>query len=423
MNMNPKVVICLCLCAVAASTACAGAGKGHKHRNRDQSTGLDYHDTLEDALDWSKENDNKPVLLLLQNARGATDAKQAAKLSSWPVLVQACDEHFAAVKGLTKSLQIRALAKAAGVKTLPYILWLDQYGNPVKAQPIPDSADSLADTVRNWPTLIAAVEKFIKDTTARGERYLAQGNLREAYQEYTTLAPFKGPLVEKAQQGRDKVKESWRNLIVVSLRSAPGSRERKIIVDGLLQEIQGTDCESQIKKMIAAADQSAQAAEPAANKPAAEPPAVAVAEAKTPPAAAQPAKPAPPDKDDSADDLDTTGRGKALADLAAMPSSPAPAAPGASALQAGFLNDSAEPRQKVAARLIQEGAAFYKQALAENVDRGPARNKLLKDAYGSLDKASLILQECIAQKPDAKLEHLLQQMSMMMYGCIKYQSL
>ncbi|MGD0091987.1 MAG: hypothetical protein ABSE73_18905 [Planctomycetota bacterium] len=455
--MKHNAIIWLALAACAAGTACA-AGRGHKP-NKDQGPDLDWHDTLEDALDWSKENKDKPVMLVLYHARAAgksragdgahaaptaTDAAQIAKLGSWPILVQASSDHFAAVKGSPKNLQIRALAKAAAVKTLPFIVWLDQYGNPVKAQPIPDSAAPLADTARNWPTLIANVEKFLKETTARGEKYLAQGHLREAYLELTPLAPFKGPLAEKAQQDRDKVKEAWRNLALASNTSAPDSRERKVVMDGLLQEIQGTDCEHQIKQLIAVADQSAPAAEPAKNAPATEPPPAAAADAKPPAAVAQPAKPAaaadakppaaaaepakpaapaPPEKDEASDELDTTGHGKALADLAAMPSTPAPAAPGASALQSGFLNDSAEPRLKEAARLIQEGSAAYKQALADNMDRGPARNKLLKSAYSNLDKASLILQEFVAQKPDAKLDSLLQQMSMMMYGCIKYQSL
>ncbi|MCY3022100.1 MAG: hypothetical protein NTW87_24070, partial [Planctomycetota bacterium] len=421
------------IAALCAATASAGQAsrKNKRQRSSADAGGLDWHESLDDALDWAKQN-KKPAMLVIFRPGNQNDVKQVAKLGTWPALVDACDEHFAAAKLSPRVPAAKAIARAAGVKSSPAVVWLDQYGNPIKTEPIPDSANPLADTVKNWPNLIGKIEKFLKERTAIGDKLLTQGHLREAYLEFSTVAPYKGPFAEKAQQGREKVKESWRTLVLASSMSPPDSRERRIVLDGLLQEVEGTDCEQEIRQLVAAADKTARPVGSAKGDAPAIPPAVAAADPKpaTPPAAPdQATKPgmsaaqATAASDDT-DELDTTGDGKSLADLAATaPKVPAPVDAAARLPQLDVLREGTDQRLKETAGLLQEGIGSYKRALADSMERGPARNKLLKSAYASFDKASSIIQESTAQKPDPRLEKLLQQIAMMMYGCVKYQSL
>lgn len=423
----------LCIAALCAAAASAGQGsRKHKRpRNPGDVGGLDWHETLDDALDWAKQN-KKPAMLVIFRPGNQNDAKQVAKLGTWPALVDACDEHFAAARLPTRNATARAIAKAAGVKSLPAVVWLDQCGNPIKTETIPDTPNPLADTVKNWPNLIGKVEKFLKERTASGDKLLTQGHLREAYLEFSTVAPYKGPCAEQAQQGREKVKESWKGLILASRMSPPDSRERRIVLEGLLHEIEGTDCEPEIRRLVVAADKAGRAVGSAKSDAPAEPPAVAAVDPKpsTPPAAPdQATKPGTSAAQATAaandtDELDTTGDGKSLTDLVTTaPKVSAPVDAAASLPQLDLLREGADPRLKEAAGLVQEGIGSYRRALADSMERGPARNKLLKSAYANFDKASSMIQESTAQKPDARLEKLLQQIAMMMYGCVKYQSL
>jgi len=423
----------LCIAALCAATATAGqAGRKNKRQRSSADVGgLDWHESLDDALDWANQN-KKPAMLVIFRPGNQNDARQVARLGTWPALVDACDEHFAAARLSVRVPAARVIARAAGVKSLPAVVWLDQHGNPIKTEAIPDSPNPLADTVKNWPNLIGKVEKFLKERTAIGDKLLTQGHLREAYLEFSTVAPYKGPFAERAQQGREKVKESWKNLVLASSMSLPDSRERRIVLDGLLQDVEGTDCEPEIRRLVVAANKAGRAVGSAKSDAPAELPAVAAADPKpaTPPAAPdQATKPGVSAAQVTAasndtDELDTTGEGKSLADLAATaPKVPDPVDAAARLPQLDVLREGTDPRLRDAAGLLQEGIGSYKRALADDMDRGPARNKLLKSAYASFDKASSIIQEGTAQKPDARLEKLLQQIAMMMYGCVKYQSL
>ena len=65
----------------------------------------------------------------------------------------------------------------------------------------------------------------------------------------------------------------------------------------------------------------------------------------------------------------------------------------------------------------------WRGLIADTTDRGPARNAMLKTAYEKLTQAMEIVEASNAAKPDAQLDKVSQDISMMMYGCLKYQSL
>jgi len=57
------------------------------------------------------------------------------------------------------------------------------------------------------------------------------------------------------------------------------------------------------------------------------------------------------------------------------------------------------------------------------MDRGEARNKLLRAAHTKFDKALALLDQATAGKPDTQTGKLMERIGMLMYGCLKYQSL
>ena len=404
----------------------AQAGKGGRRRTNNDGPNnptvddgkIDWHDTVDEALDWAKKN-KKPVMLVIRRAANKADLKLVAKLSEWPVLVDASTERFAAVKGAPRVEQIQDIAKLAGVKTLPAIVWLDQYGNPVKTQAIPDSVNSLAEVVKNWPALIAGVEKMLKDKVAQADKLASQGHLHEAYTELSALSEYKGPDAEAAQKAREKVKQKWTALAEMGTKQPAGSRERTVIIQGLLRETQGTDFEQEMQKMVADGEKAlVQTDAPKTAVAAAEPVVPVPAKPAQP---ATPVKPAAPaGADDSNDVLETGGHGKSLTELSTAAPVPVQSS---SLIQTDILNGSTDPQIKDAAKMIQEAMTSYRQATADSMDHGAQRNNLLKSAYDGLNKSSAILLDSVANKPDARIERLVQQISMMMYGCMKYQSL
>ena len=406
-----------------------GRGNGNDKNKAADDDKIDWHDTLEDALTWAKKN-NKPVMLVLRRAANKSDLIQVQKFSTWPVLVEASTDRFAAVKGAPRDAAMQQIAKLAGVKTLPVIIWLDQYGNPIKTQPIPDSVNPLVDVVKSWPALIASVEKMLKDRVVQGEKLANQGQLHEAYTELSALTVYKGPESDAARKVQEKVKAKWVSLAEMSSKQAPGSRERAVIVGGLLRETQGTDFEQEMQRLVSSGEKMlAQTDGPNSAVAAANPNPASTAQPAVP-APAQPLKPAQPQKpaqiagaDDQNDVLDATGNGKALTELSNSKSASPSSAESTTAIQADFLNGSTDSQMKSAAKLLQQGMASYRHAIADSMERGTQRNNLLKLAYENLNESSNTLLAIAAQKPDPKIEKLVQEISMMMYGCMKYQSL
>jgi hypothetical protein len=88
-----------------------------------------------------------------------------------------------------------------------------------------------------------------------------------------------------------------------------------------------------------------------------------------------------------------------------------------------LLSESSDDRLKNADKLLKQGLAAYRQACADSMDRGEARNALLKKAHDLFDQSVQAIDTVNAAKPNAQLDNMMSQISMLMYGCLKYQTL
>ena len=117
---------------------------------------------------------------------------------------------------------------------------------------------------------------------------------------------------------------------------------------------------------------------------------------------------------------------KTLGDLASMSTSTASVTASVEAddsqISSVLLGKNSAP-MKEANTMIQAAIASYKKAIADATERGPARNAMLRMAHENLSKAMDILETATNAKADAQLDKVEQDISMMMYGCLKYQSL
>jgi len=397
----------------AAAAKGGGGGKGRRAKRDKDGDGkkdgeMDWSPSLREALTEAQQ-EQLPVMVLIRRA-GEEDLKLAAKLASWPQLAELSDKGLCAVKLFAEVGEGAKLIKRLNLKTLPAIAWLDKYGNPVLGMPVPDSVQPIAGVVGSWPSQLANIERFFKDHQGRAEKYLARGKLREAYLEFSLGAPFKGPEAEKAKAGKKHVADLWKKM-AESVAALPAeSRGRNAIVSGLRHDTLGTDFAEEIEHAMARS-----VAAPGADVAAA--PAGDPATAPVPkPVDAAASKPVIPNTEE-----------KSLAEVVS-----ASASLGSSIERSGaeegmldykFLaSRPAEPYRQVE-KLLQDGMLDYKKATADGTDRGPARNELLKAAHQKFDKSMSVLDGVLGGKPDAQAEKLMVKTSMLMYGCLKYQSL
>jgi hypothetical protein len=78
---------------------------------------------------------------------------------------------------------------------------------------------------------------------------------------------------------------------------------------------------------------------------------------------------------------------------------------------------------KQAAANLESATASYKKAV-QTANLGNAeRNRLLKTAYAGFEKTMNALEKVLGDKEDPKFEAVMERASMLMYGCLKYQSL
>ncbi|MEI6233368.1 MAG: hypothetical protein WCT04_09960 [Planctomycetota bacterium] len=418
-SLTCTIVGLIALVCFAATMHSASAKEAKRKKDKNGANDeIQWHDSVPDALEWAKKN-NKPVMLLVWRHKADIEAK---KMFAWQALGDASEVMFAAVRGAPGSATIRPLVQLSGIKSTPCILWLDAYGNPVKQQPIPDSVNAIADVIRSWPTLIAGIQNSLKDKVSRGEKLIAKGNLHDAYVELSSLAAYKGPIAESALKAKNKVTEQWTHLAEMADKQPLDSAMRKNIISGLTRETKDTDFESAMQKLLAVG------AKPEASAT------VAVADADKPKSSEavppeKPVTPMSPEKNNppavavNEDQLDVNAKGKTLADISAAPAKLPASSESGLKLNLDPLTSDANPKMKDAAKLLQSGIEAYRQATADSMDRGTRRNDLLKSAYENFNKGSTLVQEAIDQKPDRTLESILQDVSMMMYGCLKYQSL
>ena len=88
-----------------------------------------------------------------------------------------------------------------------------------------------------------------------------------------------------------------------------------------------------------------------------------------------------------------------------------------------FLASKDDARSRDADKLVQDGLAEFRKAAADIANRGEARNGLFRSAQAKFEKALALLEWASMGKPDAATEKLMERVSMLMYGCLKYQSL
>jgi hypothetical protein len=429
-RISPLALLAV-LCAGAdwayAAQATPGGGRRPADDKPKGAAELLWHPTVKAAIE-AAQKDSLPVMVVCDD-RGGDDKNRliptVERLNGWPPVMQMSQGGpggLAAVKahppgaadtpatrpggpragGLAHSEDLDAKALFAKVKAPFRILWLDPYGNVVMAQRRPDQSDAVTGVVANWKNTLATLERFFKDTNRHGEAFLDRGKLREAYQELALIVSCKGPEAERAQVCQQKVRERWAQLLKIAADSPADSINRAAIIKGLRRDVQGLDYAATLEDAIEKLGVPKQAA--AADKPAggeARPPAGGAA---TPPAA-----PAVEDKPLS----------EVVAARPTVKEQPREDV----GVDASFLKGSKDDRLKDANKLVQDGLDDFRKATADSADRGEARNGLLRGAHGKFEKAMTILDKTSGGKPDAATEKLMERISMLMYGCLKYQSL
>ena len=353
----------------------------------------------------------------IARATNADDLKAQEKIGSWPSIETISTTHFAAVKLMSTSPDAVELVKLMGTKSVPGLIWVDAYGNPILSQPMPDVAASITYVIANWKSTLASVDKFFKDHQARGDIYVKNGKLREAYVEYSMLAKFKGPNADKAKDAKALVTASWLKVAVAAAKLPVGSRDSLAMLKGLREEVKSLDFAAVLEKellnaMIANdAAKTAVAVADGENKPAPVPvestpaPAVAAPEIQAAPVAEAP--------------VQTT---RPLAELART-STPASREPSESVINVSYLVSSTNPALKQAGEALKKGMASYQKATADSMERGEPRNALLRSAHEDFDKTITLIENALAAKPDDVVRRLEERVSMMLYASLKYQSL
>lgn len=420
MRVVKNIVILAALLLLILPSAYAGGGKGKKKKNMnpDDPNVFDWHDSLNDAEETVVEDkDNKTAVMAVVFRPGNDDDKKALdRLGEWPSARDHSHKDVAAVKVHADDAEIKKLCETFNVKALPVIFWMDAQGNVLSMQQFPQVASELDKVPASWAALTSKVNTFLKEHMDKGQKFAAQSKLREAYREFSLVSQFKGPLPALATDRRKFVVEQWTKLLTVAKQV--DAKQRAIIVKGVERETVGLDIERDMHDAIAqiAAPEPVKPAAPDAN--AAAPTETAVA---APPAPATPAAPVATPEAPKPVAAAKPVEVKTLGDLAsaspATTKTEADDSPMASALQ------GRDGKLKDANGQLQAAMADYRKATSDSMDRGPARNTLLKSAYEKFGLCMTAIEEATTAKADAQLDKLATQISMMMYGCLKYQSL
>ena len=412
-------------CAFAAGHGGGGGGKGGggggkvkaPSNGEEPERQMSWQDSYDVSLEFASHGP-RPVMVLIARENNEQDLKYLDQLASWPVIEDMSKKDVAFLWQTETAPRGKELIAQFNIKSFPYVVWLDQYGNALFAQTFPSSAAEIQSVIQGWKSTLENVNKFIRDRVARGDKLLLKGKLREAYQEYTLVAPFNGPDPEKARAGKLKCVEAWKKLASIAADMPTTAKDRAMILKGLTKETQGLDCSKLIADEVAAASKpkaAAPAAAPAATAPAA-PVEVAASTPPPAPAAQAPVAPAPPAAPTPVVEI------KALKSLASAPVRTERDSD-ESNMDMRSLSESSDERLKSAGKMLQEGLSAYRQACADSMDRGEARNALLRKAHDAFDKCVQTIDEVNAAKPSPQLDSVMSQISMLMYGCLKYHSL
>ncbi|HLX63958.1 MAG TPA: hypothetical protein VKX17_21985, partial [Planctomycetota bacterium] len=375
--------------------------------NRNNNENFKWYTSIGDATSKAFTG-SLPIMLVVARTGNAEDIKAQEKIATWPQAIQLSNGSMVAVKIYSDNTDALALVKIVGPKAVPGIIWLDVYGNPIVGQSIPDTVAPIQATVAQWKSTLATIDRFFTSHQSRGDLFFKNVKLREAYLEYSQIAKFKGPAAEKAQASVAKVKEVWLKIAAAALKLPAASRDRQTMLNGIRHEVKDTDYvagfEKDLVAAMAAADASGAVADNANNNGGG---ATADAGALPPPVASIPDPKA--------------GEVKPLSEAAAA--STVTQDQSEMGLDVSFLSAHTNPRVREAGKIIEQGVATFKKATDDKMERGPARNELLKSAHDDFDKALNTLAEATAGKPDAAISRLSERVSMLLYASLKYQSL
>ena len=392
-----------------------GGGKGN-NGNADKAANMKWYSSVNEATGWATVG-AAPVMVAIGRVGNVEDLKAQEKIGSWPPIATVSSTLFAAVKISADSEDGVNLVKLMGPKSVPGLIWMDQYGNPILSQPMPDVAVSVANVIANWKSTLSNIDRFFKDHLARGDANLKSNKLREAYMEYALLSKFKGPIADKAKEAQATVSESWLKVAAVAAKLPVGSRDSVAMLKGLREEVKNTDfavvLEKELLNAMMAAEAAKVAAAPDTENKVAGSPVVEVASAPAP--AADPVAPPAPAPEKSL----------VVKPLSEVIKTSAPVARDAndSTLNMAYLVSSANPVLKQAGEALQHGIAAYQKATADSMERGEARNTLLRTAHTEFDKSITLLEQAAGGKPDDTVKRLEERVSMLLYASLKYQSL
>jgi hypothetical protein len=390
-----------------------GKGMGGRSNNNDDTPDrtLEWQDSYDTALEFSSHGP-RPMLVVLARENNEADKKLIELMAAWPVIDDMSKKDIAFVWQTDSSDKGKELIAQLKVKTFPYVVWQDQYGNTIFGQSFPDTASAVQSVVQGWKTTIENVYKFMHDRVAHADKLYAKGKLREAYQEYSIVAPFKGPEADKARAGKDGVLASWKRLLALAGGMKETEHDRASVIKGLQKDTANLDCSKTFADEIAALNKPQTPAKPA------DAPAVEVAANNAPPAAPVAAAPT------------TVAAAAPPALVEVKPLKSLVSAPlvmdresDDSIFDMHFLSESSDERLKNAEKFVKEGLTAYRQACADNMDRGEARNTLLKKAHDLFDQGVQAIDAVNVAKPSAQLDNMMSRISMLMYGCLKYQTL
>jgi hypothetical protein len=374
--------VCNMIAAVCFSGALGTLSAGEF---RTENIGMKWQSSQAAAIQAARSS-KLPVMIAIARKE---DQKLVDKLGSWPQSIEMTtkDKLIAAQVKAESAEGTELLTKLA--QRAPAVIFVDHNGNAMLGMPLPESVQPITAVVSGWPTLLTNIDKFMKDHVTRGEKYMDKGKLKDAYLEFSYGAPFKGTDAEKAKGAQVKIEELWGKLLETALKMPDNSVARTAITKGLLRETFGTSFYAEMETAIKA------------GKP---------LELRST-GAAYAAKVAP---------------AKSLAEVARSAPSIVSASRAESEdgpVDSKFLINSTNPKLKEAEKLLQDGITDYKKATADSMERGAARNELLKSAHSKFDKTLTLFEEASKTIPDPQIEKLMEKTSMLMYGTLKYQSL
>jgi len=382
---------------------------------------MKWYDSIDDAAAFAREGQS-PIMLVISRTDNPADKQALEGLSSWQQMIELSNKKLGAVRIAHDSDKAKAIIAQMKVGAMPYVAWLDPHGNTVLGQNFPGSVNDINAVVNNFKSTLDALARYFKERQERGEKNLVRGRFRAAWMEFAFAAPLNGPDGEKARAGQEQVREQLLKLVASALDEPVGSRAREALFAGVRREAAGLSIATALENAITKHRNAPQRGAPV----------LAVADKAANDAAAAPDRMRNAGPDSGALSGSEESYSAAVAPqppqekplVQMLQSQPGPVKQEEDVVaDASILGAQNDDRLKKAQKLIEDGAKAYRKAIADNMERGPERNALLKDAREKFDAALTTVDAVLGDKPDPAISKLMERVSMMMYGCLKYQSL